>query len=524
MAKKKTVKGPRGRKSKKKAKPSAKRPRTTWSRLSAVSLRNFKRFAHLPSVLLSPLTFVTGPNSSGKSSLIQSLVLLKQSLEATTSVEQLVFDDMVKLGSFDRLICDTPSDPPDSFEICIHVSLEGFGDNCKKDVGKEYAKACVSFIFAKESRLKKDVTSSVLQELHVGLVDEDGTVVPFITFTRVGSLKDRQVHYEIIGSEHHTGRIEYAVEQKSEWFTKRFIADMGGKVPWDLDEGVTAAFDRLLPVGFRAPMKSDTQKVAKSRRTNQPKSISIDLPLEIPNPFVQFVINEARTILSSSLFYVGPLRVEPEFLYTQTSKRIGVRGEDSMAYLRANRSRLVSKGMPSGDTDSLLDCVDKWLINLKVSEGLRFEEQGDIYFEPMTGDRHLPEVGCGVGQILPVIVQCLASEPGSTILLEQPEIHLHQSLQAGMCDFFLAQMRRGIRIVVETHSEIMIQRLRRRIAEDTTGEIHRRCKVFFVPRESTEFVDIGIDPAGHVAVWPEMFFDQGIAEMRALAEAQNKLR
>jgi excinuclease UvrABC ATPase subunit len=124
MVKKKAVKGQRARKTKKKAKRAIKRPGTRWSTLSAVSLRNFKRFAHLPPVSLSPLTFVTGPNNSGKSSLIQSLVLLKQSLEATTSVEQLVFDDMVKLGSFDRLMCDTASDPPDAFEICIHISLD----------------------------------------------------------------------------------------------------------------------------------------------------------------------------------------------------------------------------------------------------------------------------------------------------------------------------------------------------------------------------------------------------------------
>ncbi len=465
---------------------------------------------------------MTGPNSSGKSSLIQALVLLKQSLEATTSVEQLVFDDMVKLGSFDRLMCDTPSDPPDAFEICIHISLEGFEDQYKRAVGKKCAKACVSFVFAKESRPKEGITASVLQELRVEPVHKDGTVVPFITFTRGGPLKDRAVQYGHRRARQHTGRLEYVIQQRSEQFTKTMV-DLWGTVPW-AEKKMTAAFDKLLPVAFLVPRKSGRKKTARSRRTDRSRTILFDLPLAMVNPFVQFAISEARTVLSTSLFYVGPLRVEPEFLYTQTSKRIGVRGEDSMAYLRANHSRAISKGTPSGASGNLLDCVDKWLRALRVSEGIRFEEHGDIYFEPMTGARHLPEVGCGVGQILPVIVQCLAAEPGSTVLLEQPEIHLHQSLQAGMCDFFLAQMRRGIRIVVETHSEIMIQRLRRRIAEDMAGDLHRKCKVYFVPRESTEFVDIGIDPAGHVALWPEMFFDQGIAEMQALAEAQNKSR
>lgn len=140
------------------------------------------------------------------------------------------------------------------------------------------------------------------------------------------------------------------------------------------------------------------------------------------------------------------------------------------------------------------------------------------------GTIRLPEVGCGVGQILPVVVQCLAAKPGTTILLEQPEIHLHQKLQANLCDFFIAQMRRGVRMVVETHSEILVQRLRRRIAEDGSAFIQKNAKVLFIPNDAPECIEIPIDTSGNVGQWPESFFDQGMSEMQALAKAQQARR
>ena len=90
----------------------------------------------------------------------------------------------------------------------------------------------------------------------------------------------------------------------------------------------------------------------------------------------------------------------------------------------------------------------------------------------------LPDVGFGISQVLPVLVQCFYAPPGSIILMEQPEIHLHPSAQSALADVMIDVINsrengadRNIQLIIETHSEHFLRRLQRRIAED---EFHRR--------------------------------------------------
>ena len=85
--------------------------------------------------------------------------------------------------------------------------------------------------------------------------------------------------------------------------------------------------------------------------------------------------------------------------------------------------------------------------------------------------RHSPEVlltdvGFGVSQILPVLALCFCVSPTSTVILEQPDIHLHPNVQAGLADVFIdAWKNRNVQVLFESHSEHLLRRLQRRIAE-----------------------------------------------------------
>ena len=80
----------------------------------------------------------------------------------------------------------------------------------------------------------------------------------------------------------------------------------------------------------------------------------------------------------------------------------------------------------------------------------------------------LTNVGFGVSQMLPVLVLLLYMPEGSTVVLEQPEIHLHLAVQAGLADVFVdAIKRRNLQIMLESHSEHPLQRLQRRMTEFT---------------------------------------------------------
>ena len=83
----------------------------------------------------------------------------------------------------------------------------------------------------------------------------------------------------------------------------------------------------------------------------------------------------------------------------------------------------------------------------------------------------LPDVGFGISQVLPVLVQCDYAPEGSIILIDQPEIHLHPYAQSALADVMIDVIKkRNIQLVIETHSEHFLRRLQRRIAEDELSQ------------------------------------------------------
>ncbi len=119
-----------------------------------------------------------------------------------------------------------------------------------------------------------------------------------------------------------------------------------------------------------------------------------------------------------------------------------------------------------------------------------------------------------------MVVQCLLAEPGSLVLLQQPELHLHPALQQRLGDFLLACARSGRQIILETHSEYLISRLALRVAEDPSDETSNLVAVLLTQLgdNGTEYVPANIDRYGEVA-WPRGFFDEGASEALATLQA-----
>ena len=83
----------------------------------------------------------------------------------------------------------------------------------------------------------------------------------------------------------------------------------------------------------------------------------------------------------------------------------------------------------------------------------------------------LPDIGFGISQVLPVLVQCDYAPEGSIILIDQPEVHLHPYAQSALADVMIDVIKkRNIQLVIETHSEHFLRRLQRRIAEDELSQ------------------------------------------------------
>jgi hypothetical protein len=119
----------------------------------------------------------------------------------------------------------------------------------------------------------------------------------------------------------------------------------------------------------------------------------------------------------------------------------------------------------------------------------------------------IADVGFGVSQTLPVLVALLVAEPGQAVYLEQPEIHLHPKAQSQMAGLLADAAVRGVRVIAETHSSILLRSVQTLVA---TGKLSPQLvKLHWFTRKpedgSTEIHSADLDKQGAFGDWPEDF-------------------
>ena len=234
---------------------------------------------------------------------------------------------------------------------------------------------------------------------------------------------------------------------------------------------------------------------------------------------------------ASSLKYLGPLRDAPKPLYplapAADPRDVGLRGEHTASILELHKNKKI-RYIPSAHfkdpaidrktaTRTLEAAVIDWLQYLGVANSVKSRDQGKLGHELKVGlsnsdsAHDLTHVGVGVSQVLPILVMCLLADTDSTLVFEQPELHLHPKVQTLLGDFFLSMALCNKQCIVETHSEYFIDRLRFRIAAATPErELNNQAKIYFVekPSQASSFREVVINEYGAISDWPEGFFDQ----------------
>ena len=243
--------------------------------------------------------------------------------------------------------------------------------------------------------------------------------------------------------------------------------------------------------------------------------------------------------MAGRIVHLGPLRQDPQQQYpaTQAGPRgsVGAKGEFALAVLHKHARRMVICPLDGGgyaEEMALSEAVNYWLGQLGLGCSVTTVQRPRLGLEPQVRmenvgrDLGLTGVGVGVSQILPVLVLCLVAEPGSVVLLEQPELHLHPGIQQRLGDFLLACVESGRQVIVETHSDHLVTRLRRRIAEDDTDSLCRSIAVVFAEREGGRTTLRTLEPNrfGGLELWPAGFFDGGAEDARALVESAMRKR
>ncbi|RKS08865.1 putative ATPase [Nocardiopsis sp. Huas11] len=229
-----------------------------------------------------------------------------------------------------------------------------------------------------------------------------------------------------------------------------------------------------------------------------------------------------------SFQYLRADRVSPASTYERSHEAaveqafLGPHGEHTVNYLRHHQGSLdVLEGLhhPEARSNTLLSHVEAWLG--EISPGVNLDIAGIDRTDMVrlsygyggraglssSGPRRPTNVGFGLTYTLPIIVACLTARPGALLLLENPEAHLHPRGQSRVALLLAKAAAAGAQLVVETHSDHVLNGLRLAVKED----VLRHDEVvlhYFRNSGATALASPMIGPDGMVSQWPEGFFDE----------------
>jgi predicted ATPase len=444
--------------------------------IKELQVKNFKCWQDTGRLHLAPLTGLFGTNSSGKTSILQLLLMMKQTVESTDRRRALHVGDnlsIVDLGTFHDLIHGHKTE-----ELPLEVSV--FWDLPNTLTLKDPEQKDKIIFEPKDLRFDVEIKEEA------------------------GSLNVRKFSYSFSNN-------KFGMEAKSQK-GKRYEYELIWKSNYQYKRRVGRQWPLPSPVKFyRFPDEV-------SGRYENVGFLS-DIVLEFERLFVQTA-------------YLGPLREYPKRIYTwagDAPSDVGRKGELAVAAILAAQSRgkYISPG-PRRRKRRLEETLAVWLQKMGIIHSFSVEgitEMGRDYKVRVKKTVHSPEVlitdvGFGVSQVLPVLVMCYYVPEGSVLLLEQPELHLHPSAQCWLADVFIDVVKnRNVQIIVESHSEHFLRRLLRRIAEQTI-EVDKTALYFCSVENSASKIErLDVDMFGNIRNWPTDFFGDEVGELTAKTEA-----
>ena len=221
-----------------------------------------------------------------------------------------------------------------------------------------------------------------------------------------------------------------------------------------------------------------------------------------------------------AISYLGPLRRKPERDYPWNKTKPGDVGTDGRSTINA----LLASALLKGDEQNyIVNGVSYWLARMKLADSLEVRQQGRSNRYELIVHRdgvacNLRDVGIGVSQVLPVLVVAHFASPGSTIMLEEPEIHLHPLAQSVLAELFVTiSQQRKVQFIVETHSEHLFRRMQTLMAKQQVKT--SEAAMYFVERagKAAKLRELVLDEYGRVTNWPDGFFGDALGETREQA-------
>lgn len=446
--------------------------------LKNISFTNFKAWEKLD-LRLGQVTGIFGTNSSGKSSLIQMLLMLKQTKNNSDRSIALDFGSQEKLadlGTYHDVI---------------------FNHDSNKDISLN-----LRWSLAKELKIR-DVEKSSTSILFKG----NELSLSFAVGFKHKLLAIKQLSYEF-------DDFNFSIEMKNDSSSEMVLKAKGNK------ERKKFRFVRTQGRNWKLPKPVKNYLFPDQAKTYYQNA-----------DFLSQFEAEFESAMDH-IYYLGPLREYPKrsYQWSGTSPTdVGMRGELTVNAILAatlkRQKRNLGKGTRYKPFESM---IAHWLKELGLIDSFRVEELAPnsnqyktlVKKEAGATEVGLTDVGFGVSQVLPVIVLLYYVAEGSTVLFEQPEIHLHPAVQSQLADLILkVSNTRNIQVIVESHSEHFIRRLQRRVAEGHSTKEDLKLYFFSTSKGKAKYDELQLDEFGAIHNWPENFFGNEMEEISATRKA-----
>lgn len=486
--------------------------------LDIIGLENFKGFKKLEGLKVKPITILCGVNSCGKSSILQNILLFKQTLESKNPKQMLLLNGrFVHLGTFNNITFEQRSENVVTLKFRFKIKRSDFliGQNQNRLFYHILGELLPSETFS-----DKNAEHLISYEISLKALDETKIRPTKVIFKIETKISDETVISGIDISINLVKNGLYDVLWKNvETRTGTEKEHDSGSI-----RSCAVTFANLFPLEI-SPSNEKEERIRTS-----------DVM------FVFYRLNSLLQKIFDSYTYIGPLREEPSrrYVYEDEIVEIGNKGENAAYVYLSEQDKPIEKHYFYEANDDcfkkkpalpLSEALSKWLDLMKIRE-LKPEPANEIIYLKLNSSSdqktrvNIADVGFGVSQIFPILLEGLRMSERHTLLLEQPEIHLHPNLQMQMADYFIALALSNKRVIAETHSDHIINRLVRRMVEDKTNRLKELIGIYFITadeNEGLEFEEVSIGKSG-IKNWPKEFFDQTANEQEKtiLASMYNK--
>lgn len=381
--------------------------------VTTLHVQNFRGIKDFNEIEIRPITIFVGPNSSGKSTCLHALACLSQTIKTVSDDRPIILDDEtahVHLGRFIEVI-HTKS-YQDTLRLGITIPTVEVHSIVLKEVDGEQILSPTSFV--------DDVTATY--SFKCSKRTQEISIESFEVKSRSPILIGRK-----------SGN-EYSVQTMS-----------------GLKQSVPK--NRLFAQGFL---------VNEDALILSLKSTSKDALENLPSQFEGVPVKSAQSAIQSALgstLYLGPFRQPPARRYASRGAaptEVGAMGESTITML-ANET-------VQSRTRVHLSQVSEWLGALGVATAVDVSRiaSSDLFNVSLTlpDNRKFPiaDLGYGLSQVLPVLTQCSFAPEGSTLLFEQPELHVHPLAVKGLSQIFIETAKeKNAHICIETHSPELVR-------------------------------------------------------------------